>query len=117
VGCLHIIFELPTSLISTMFNDPSKVPHHLSYVKWFTPSSPQPEGVSGLFKVSKSTLQDGTNLAEVIPISHLYRSVHLFPKFGPVVPTSWSSGTVLDECFIFYLNPFTDRHLYVELQK
>ncbi|RXW20300.1 hypothetical protein EST38_g5564 [Candolleomyces aberdarensis] len=48
VGRLRVIFQLPTSVINTMFKDPSK-----------------PESVTGLFKVSKSTLQDGTNLAEL----------------------------------------------------
>jgi hypothetical protein len=117
VGRLRVIFELPTSVVQTMFKNPLTAPRHLAYVEWFSPFAPQPDRVTGLYKVSKCTLRDGSNLAEVIPISHIYRSIHLFPKFGQVAPTAWNSSTVLYQCSVFYLNSFTGRHLYVELQK
>jgi hypothetical protein len=67
-----------------------------------------------MYKITRS-LKDGERLASVIPVHDIVRSVHLVPKFGPTAPREWSSSTVLEECTIFYVNPFTDRHSYLNL--
>ncbi|KAF8808922.1 hypothetical protein BYT27DRAFT_7095434, partial [Phlegmacium glaucopus] len=51
----------------------------------------------------------------IIPISLIRSSVHLFPKFGPQVPTSWSSSTVLEYATSFYVNALSDWFLYSTL--
>jgi hypothetical protein len=93
----------------------SKVPSHLVYIEWFTSFLAQPDWVTGPYKVSKCSLHDRTHLSSVVPLSHIHRSIHLFPKFGPLAPSSWSNSTVLDQCAVFYLNPFSDQNLYAEL--
>lgn len=115
IGRIRVIFGLPKAA-EPLFTEPSTIPKHLVYIEWFTPFQAQPDRITGLYKVSKSHLSDGTLLSSVVPLSYLYRGVHLFPKFGPLAPTSWTSSNVLDKCEVFYLNPFTDRHLYIELQ-
>ena len=62
-----------------------------------------------------SSLKDkegGVKICSVIPLRDIRRSVHLFPRFGRVAPADWTSNNVLDQCDIFYLNDFTDRHLF-----
>ncbi|KAJ3499342.1 hypothetical protein NMY22_g19521 [Coprinellus aureogranulatus] len=115
VGRVRVIFGLPDSLRKSEFRNPESIPTHLAYIEWFTTFTNRPERSHGMFKISKRLANDGTPLAEVIPLAYIYRSVHLFPKFGPVAPSSWTSSNVLDQCSTFYLNPFTDRHLYSEL--
>jgi hypothetical protein len=84
------------------------------YVEWFTPFSKTVERDSLLYKLSRS-VQNGKRLASIIPLAQIKRTVHLIPKFGPIVPWDWASSNVLDECNSFYFNCFTDRHTYVTL--
>lgn len=82
----------------------------LAYIEWFSKfSSPDPD--HQMFKINRS-LEGGGRVASIVPISTIRRSVHLFPKFGQQVPDGWTSGNVLEKCSTFYLNPFTDRHMY-----
>jgi hypothetical protein len=117
IGRIRVVFSLPPSVVNAMFENPAAVPSHLVYVEWFSPFRASCDAATGMYQVSKSMLSDGTVLASIVPLSHIYRSVHLFPKFGPVAPSSWTSSNVLDKCSVFYMNPFTDRHLYVDLQQ
>jgi hypothetical protein len=56
---------------------------------------------------------DGNDrITSVVPVSSIRRSIHLLPKFGPTVPEHWTSVNVLEKCAAFYLNPFSDRHMY-----
>ncbi|KAM6490342.1 hypothetical protein JOM56_014319 [Amanita muscaria] len=88
------------------------LPPYFAYVEWFTCFRQDPELNTGMFKVSRSFI--GTSrLSEIIPISHISQSVHLFPIHGPVIPREWSSSTVLENCNTFFVNPFTDRRTYL----
>ena len=98
-----MIFALPDSLDGV----PSD---QLAYVEWFSKFT-APDDNHGMFKLSRS-LEDGDRVANIVPVSTIRRSAHLFPKFGPSVPEEWPSETVLEKCTTFYLNPFTDRHMY-----
>ena len=103
VGQVRIIFSLPGIVDGAS-------PEHLAYIEWFSKfTTPNPD--HRMFKLSRS-LEDGERVASIVPISTIRRSVHLFPKFGPSVPEGWSSENVLEMCAAFYLNPFTDRHMY-----
>jgi hypothetical protein len=64
-----------------------------------------------LYKISPLK-RDGTHVCSVIPLANVCRSVQLFPRFGQFAPPEWSSSNVLDLCDTFFLNSFTDRHLY-----
>ncbi|KAM6491449.1 hypothetical protein JOM56_013018 [Amanita muscaria] len=90
------------------------LPPYFAYVEWFTPFRQAPECNTGMFKVSRSFI--GTSrLSEIIPISNIAQSVHLFPFHGPAIPREWSSSTVLENCNTFFVNPFTDRRTYLLL--
>ncbi|KAH9163607.1 hypothetical protein EDB89DRAFT_2116420 [Lactarius sanguifluus] len=115
VGQVRAIFSLPESECARLFPPGQSIPKYLAYVEWFTSFSREPEHNSGLYKISRCFLPDGTKPASIIPVINIFRSVHLYPKFGRVVPASWTSSNVLEMCKTFYLNPFTDRHLYRDL--
>ncbi|KAI9446292.1 hypothetical protein H4582DRAFT_1804629, partial [Lactarius indigo] len=87
----------------------------LAYVEWFMSFSWEPEHNSGLHKISHCFLPDGTKPASIIPVINIFRSIHLYLKFGRVAPASWMSSNILEMCKTFYLNLFTDRHLYRDL--
>ena len=53
--------------------------------------------------------------ADAVPLTDVQRSVHLIPRFGPAAPVNWMSGNVLNECGTFFLNDFTDRHLFRQI--
>lgn len=109
-----------------MFSIPEKVaiqwlslahvslPHHLAYVEWFTPFSKNPNPNNMLYQVQRST-KEGERLASIIPVTHIRRSAHLFPKFGPTAQRSWKSSNVLDLCTHFFVNATSDRHMYAIL--
>ncbi|KAG2119971.1 hypothetical protein BD769DRAFT_1362066 [Suillus cothurnatus] len=69
----------------------------------------QPKVNHGLYKIS-CVIHNGEHLVSIINISDICRSVHLIPKFGPVVPHEWMSSTVLELCSSFFVNLFSDRH-------
>jgi len=58
-------------------------------------------------------MQGGHHHATIIPVDTILRSVHLIPRFGPVMPPEWSSFTVLEQCNTFFVNLFTDLHNYL----
>ncbi|KAL7282534.1 hypothetical protein ACG7TL_004005 [Trametes sanguinea] len=109
---VKVVFALPRRTVDLLFpGDGEKPSQYLAYVEWFTPFRTEPEPNHGLYKVSR-VLENGLRVASIVPLSHIRRSVHLFPKFGASVPRNWTSSNVLDECSIFYLNSFLDRHCY-----
>ncbi|EPQ52542.1 hypothetical protein GLOTRDRAFT_79649 [Gloeophyllum trabeum ATCC 11539] len=112
VAQVRVVFSIPPRAVATLFKRPP--PGHLAYVEWFTAFSMTPDANSGMYKVSRS-IQNGERLASVIPVCQIERSVHLFPKWGPVAPREWSSSTVLDSAPAFFVNPFLDRHTFVTL--
>jgi hypothetical protein len=95
-----------------MFNRDVLVPPHLAYVEWYTPFPDTPDHNHLLYKVSPLRDQNGGRICSVIPLMNIRRSIHLIPKFGPSAPREWTSSSVLDLCSSFYVNSFTDRHLY-----
>jgi hypothetical protein len=58
-------------------------------------------------------MQGGHRHATIIPVDTILCSVHLIPRFGPVIPPEWSSFTVLEQCSTFFINPFTDLYNYL----
>ena len=59
--------------------------------------------------------EDGNCPARIISATDILRSASLFPKFGPSVPQEWTSDSVLNDCSVFYVNSFSDPHLYVSI--
>jgi hypothetical protein len=96
-----------------MFTQPDVVvPDHLAYVEWYTRFPAVPDRNLLMYKISPLKDQNGGHICSVIPLANIRRSVHLFPKFGPHAPEEWTSSNVLDICGTFFVNSFTDRHLY-----
>ena len=112
VGRIRVVFSLPTASLPLLFHDGIDVPSHLVYVEWYTafPDTPDPNHL--LFKISPVKDREGRNICSIIPLANIRRSVHLLPKFGRVAPKEWTSSNVLDLCNHFFVNTFTDRHLY-----
>jgi hypothetical protein len=95
-----------------MFTDGTEVPEHLAYVEWYTRLLDNPEPNHLMYKISPQKDRDGSNMCSIISLANIRRSVHLFPKFGAFAPQEWSSSNVLDRCNTFFVNDFTDRHMY-----
>lgn len=95
-----------------MFKPGVVIPQHLAYVEWYTLFGAAPEANHLMFKVSPTMTSTGDHVSSIIPVANIYCSVHLFPKFGPAAPQGWTSSSVLDCCQTFYVNSFTDKHLY-----
>jgi hypothetical protein len=88
------------------------IPKYLVYVEWYTALTDDEDTNSLLFKITPMKDRDGGRVCSIIPLANIRRSVQLIPKFGPVAPHEWTSNTVLDLANVFYVNSFTDNHLY-----
>ncbi|OBZ77534.1 hypothetical protein A0H81_01917, partial [Grifola frondosa] len=111
VGQVRVIFSIPPSL-QRLRADPTQANGHLAYVELFTPFTKQPEPHSKLYKVARS-FSGMTRRAVVMPLTTIFRSCHLMPDWGGVADKTWSADTILEECEMFYLNPFSDHHMYI----
>ncbi|KAI0703890.1 hypothetical protein C8T65DRAFT_810535 [Cerioporus squamosus] len=112
VAQVRLVFKIPERGMRDLFPHlpSSQRPNHLAYVEWFTPFDDA--GVNhGLYKVKRS-LRGRARLASIIPVEQLERSCHLFPEYGAVAPREWTSDNVLDKCPAFFVNSFSDRHMY-----
>ena len=87
-------------------------PGPLAYIEWFTVFTAR-DPAHGMYKVVRCRDAHGARLASVIEVSWIRRSCHLLPSFGRSAPREWTSSTVLDECETFFVNPFTDQHMYM----
>lgn len=115
VAQVRLIFSLPSSALQAWFDDVDSPPSPLAYIEWFT-AFRQPERFHAMYKVRRVTNQQGQRVASIIPVANIRRSVHLFPKFGPIAPREWKSSTVLDECPFFFVNRTSDRHAFVTMR-
>ena len=99
--------------VRVIFTLPENADEHLAYIEWFSKFlAPEPD--HGMLRLNRMP-DGGDRVTSIVPVSSIRRSVHLFPKFGPKVPEHWTSTNVLEECTTFYLNSFSDRHMYYHL--
>jgi hypothetical protein len=111
IGRVRVVFSIPEKARNLMFRNSVVIPQHLAYVEWYTPFSNPPDRNLLLYKISPLRDEIGGHICSVIPLANIRRSVHLLPRFGPSAPQEYSSN-VLDSCSSFYVNTFTDSHLY-----
>ena len=111
---MRVVFSLKPQHIQSLFAPGVTPPKHLAYVEWFSSFTSQPEPDHLMYMVKRS-VKDGDRMASIIPLAIIRRSVHLLPKFGPVAPPHWTSADVLDQCPAFFVNCFSDRHIYTTL--
>ena len=114
---VRVIFQIPNSSIQHVFPDnaPGELPKHLAYVEWFTPFSARPDANHLMYRVSR-LMKHGKRVASIIPVESFKRSVHLIPKFGNTAPREWSSFSVLEQCSNFYVNPFSDKDIFMTIE-
>jgi hypothetical protein len=113
---VKVIFSIPEPLRLSLFKPGIDVPKHLAYVEWYSPLDSRDPN-HRMFKIFPLKDSEGTRICSVIPLTDVQRSVHLIPRFGPVAPVTWTSNNVLDECNTFFLNDFTDRHLFQQIMR
>ncbi|KAI0063046.1 hypothetical protein BV25DRAFT_1802716 [Artomyces pyxidatus] len=112
VAQVRVVFSLPIRARRAVLPNDQAAPRHMAYVEWFTPFQDAAEDNHEMYRLMR-TMKDGRRVASIIPVANIRRSVHLFPKFGPVAPRHWTSSNVLDLCDVFYVNCFLDRHTYI----
>ncbi|KAF8262583.1 hypothetical protein EI94DRAFT_1773159 [Lactarius quietus] len=96
---------------ASLFNPSVAVPLHLAYVQWYSPLTVQDPN-HGMFKIRPQKDSDANWTCSIIPVGNIQRSVHLLPKFGPVVPKEWTSDSILDRCDTFFVNDLSNRQLF-----
>src|ERR1700735_421918 len=112
IGRVRVIFSLPETSLPFLLPNVNEVLKHFVYVEWYTAFNEDPDPDTLLFKILPMKDRDGGRVCSIIPPANIRRSVHLLPKFGAVTPQGWTSGTVLDSANVFFINSFTDLHLY-----
>jgi hypothetical protein len=112
IGRVRVVFSLPEKSHRTLFPIGNGVPKHLVYVEWYTALTDDLDTNSLLFKITPMKDRDGGRVCSIIPLANIRRSVQLIPKFGAVAPQEWTSSTVLNLAHVFFVNSFTDNHLY-----
>ncbi|KAI0055018.1 hypothetical protein BV25DRAFT_1816215 [Artomyces pyxidatus] len=112
VAQVRAVFSLAIRARRAVLPDDVDAPRHMAYVEWFVPFQDAAEDNHEMYRLTRM-LKDGRRVASVIPVANIRRSVHLFPKFGPVAPREWTSYNVLELCDVFYVNCFLDHHTYI----
>lgn len=113
VGRIRLIFKLPSKACQEHLPGIA-TPGHLAYIEWFT-AFLSPNSTSGMYKIEKCCNDRNELLGEVIEVQNIRRSCHLLPVCGSTVPRDWTSSTVLDLCKEFWVNPFSDLHMYMTM--
>lgn len=117
VGQVRLIFSIPENAKDAVFEDKADdVPQHLAYIEWFSRRPAQRSKWSGLYAIKRSVEEDD-RLVSILPADRIVRSVSLYPNFGPDLNISWTRDNVLEKCSNFFMNPFSDKHTYIMMDK
>ncbi|KAM5532219.1 hypothetical protein V8D89_014119 [Ganoderma adspersum] len=96
VGRMRLIFKIPERAHEDLFPGVI-IPGHLAYVEWYSPFI-QPD-----------------HIHDLIEVKYIHQSCHLIPVCGSTIARDWTSSIVLDLAKDFYVNPFSDLHIYMSL--
>src|SRR5882724_6011768 len=76
---VQVVFSLPhAALTAVPRHRDVKLPKHLAYIELFTAFPPSPEPDHSMYKVSRSTDAGGWQLAVIVPVLDIIRSIHLY---------------------------------------
>ena len=82
-------------------------------VRWFDHIADHPDELTGMWMVSPSVLDNGSQNLAVIPLDSIVCSAHLLPIFGHEdVPEHINFHNSLDIYRGFYVNRFADHHAF-----
>lgn len=113
IAQVRVVFQLPKRAIREVAPSlETGTSPYLAYVEWFSPLAAAPDPKHHMYKVTRTT-RNGRRCASVIRVDTILGSVHLFPRFGAVIPKEWNSFTVLEQCTSFFVNPFQDIDSYL----
>ena len=68
-----------------------------------------------MYKLVRDLRGDRTRKGLIIPLTSIWRSVELIPKFGKSCNRDWTCDTALESSKEFYLNCFADKPTYIEV--
>lgn len=111
IARVRALFSLPPD-IQRLRPESTRPDSHLAYLELFTAFTDESEQPSSLYAVSKS-YHGGARKTIILPVRQIFRSCHLLPRYGTAVDRTWESATVLDQCHSFFLNAFSDHHMYL----
>lgn len=103
------IFKIPS-----YFPSPHKFAEPVAYIEWMTPFRGK-DVASGMHMLSRSTRMHQHH-AEVIPVHRIVRGCHLIPVFGSHKDPTWTAVNVVNLCDLFYLNAYSDMHIFCLLK-
>ena len=89
-------------------------PGPLAYIKWYTPFK-EPDHTHGMCKVSHTCNAQNETVGNTIEVQNIHYSCHLIPVCGSSVSQYCTSSNVLDSCENYWLNVFSDQHMYMSL--
>src|SRR6266404_3864228 len=112
IAQVHVVFQIPTKVLAIIFPTSNTAPTHLAYVEWFSAIPCSPDLNSGLYKVSRMS-SSGSRKASIIPVDSITSSVNLIPHFVGSNTHDWNTFSVMELCCTFYINPFSDRDMYL----
>ena len=82
-------------------------------VHWFDHIADHPDELTGMWMVSPSVLDNGSQNLTVIPLDSIVRGAHLLPIFGDErVPEYINFHNSLDMYHGFYINRFANHHAF-----
>ena len=85
IAQVRVVFKIPNNKIDDVFPMlDTRPPTLLAYVEWFSPIPATPNPKHLMYKVSRS-IQGGRWRASIVPVDSIACSVHLLPRFGPIL--------------------------------
>ena len=68
-----------------------------------------------MYKLVRDLRGDRTRKGLIVPLTSIWRSVELIPKFGKSCNRDWTCDTAVESSKEFYLNCFADKTTYIEV--
>ena len=68
-----------------------------------------------MYKLVRDLRGDRTRKGLIVPLTSIWRSVELIPKFGKSCNRDWTCNTAVESSKEFYLNCFADKTTYIEV--